>query len=352
MSAAETEPVTTRRLPVQTLLPAFYTVVVAGVVLLDAIDGPFRLLLIAPLVGFLPGYAILDSVFPALGLRGSRTDEAASRDARVPVELGARVAMAVGLSAVVVPLLFVGFALLGIAITTTSVTLGIAAVCLGGLLTGMVRRRGHPDGGGVRPLVGRWRAELADATVGAESRLDAVLTVVVLVVIVGSMTGFAFGLAAPERGVDYTEVALLDSNNETQTAGNYPETVLDGTPVDLTLTVANHEGRQTDYSVFVVLERVRTTNGAQQVLEREVLDRRATSVSDDATWVEPLRVQPGLLGENLRLSVYVLEGADREVSAVTDADHHLYVWIDVRPASTNGSTSSAASNRRTNAVPG
>lgn len=352
MSAAETERVGTRRGSPQTLVAALYTLIVTGLVLTNVINGPLRVLLIAPLVGFLPGYAILDSVFPVRTAGRSSIDEHSSSSSRTTIGWGARVAIAVGLSTVVVPLLFVGLAGLGLALSTTTITVALATVSIGGMLIGTIRRRGLPAAPSGSSPLGRWRAELADATFGAESRLDALLTVAVLAMILVAMTGFAFGLVAPERGDDYTEVALLDSQNDTLTAGNYPDTVLHGDPVTLTLTVENQEGRQVDYSVFVVLERVRTTDGELQVLERELLASAETTVMDDSTWVEPLRVQPGLLGENLRLSVYVLEGADGTVSAAADADHHLYVWIDVRTASTNVSTPSGSSSDMPNRVAG
>lgn len=321
-----------------------YSYVVSGLVLANVLGGPLRIVLAAPLLGFLPGYAVLDALFPTVDSGGSAGE---SRRLSDELSWSARVAIAVGLSIVLLPLLVVLLGTSGVALTTTPLTLTLLVVVTVGITIGSYRRIRHGTAEGYRVPTQQWRAELSAATIEAESRIDAALTVGLILVVVLAMTGFAYGLAAPDRGSSYTEVALLDQQGDELVAGNYPDTVTRGEPIDVTLTVENQEGVETEYTVLFVLERVRTAGDDADVLERERLDRRTVTVADGETLREQISVEPTMLGNDLRLSVLVVEGETPSVIDSSTADHHLYLWIDVSatPEPENENVGEPSSNR-------
>lgn len=327
-----------------------YSYVVGGLVLANVLDGPLRIVLAAPLLGFLPGYAVLDALFPTVD---SGCGAGERRRLSEGLSWGARVAVSVGLSIVLLPLLVVLLGTVGVALTTAPITLTLLVVVTVGITIGCYRRIRHGTADGYRVPTQRWRAELAAATTDADSRIDAALTIGLVLVVVLAMTGFAYGLAAPDRGESYTEVALLDQQGDELVAGNYPDTVTRGDPIDVTLTVENQEGVESVYTVLVVLERVRTTGDDADVLEREQLDRRMVTVADGDTLREQVSVEPTMLGDDLRLSVLVVEGDTPDTIDSSTADHHLYLWIDVSatPEPENENVGEPSSNRHSSYRP-
>ena len=310
------------------ILVLAYAIVVGGLVVAGVLHGPLRVVLTAPLLGFLPGYAVLDALFPT---RTPTTGVASGERGDDGLVWGVRAALAVGLSVVVVVILVVILGSLGVPLKTAPLTAALVLLVTAGIAVGSFRRLRRGAGEEYGFPTGRWRAEIRAATIDAQSGLDAALAIALAVTIVLAMTGFAFALAAPDRSANYSEVALLDAQGDELVAGNYPNAVTQGEPVDFTLTIENQEGAEQTYTVHVVLERVRTTDGAVQILERESLDRRTVTVSDGETARESLSVEPTMLGNDLRLNVLIFEGDAPEQVDPSTADHQLYLWLDVRP---------------------
>lgn len=326
------------------LLVLAYAIVVGGLVVANVVHGPLRVVLTAPLLGFLPGYAVLDALFPT---RAPSTGVESGDRGHEGLAWGARAALAVGLSVVVVVILVVILGSLGVPLTTAPLTAALVLLVTAGIAVGSFRRLRHGTGEESGFPTGRWRAEIRAATIDANSGLDAALAIALAVTIVLAMTGFAFALAAPDRGASYSEVALLDEQGDELVAGGYPETVAQGEPVNLTLTIENQEGVETTYTGHVVLERVRTTDDGAQVVERQSLDQRTVTVADGETARESLSVEPTMLGDDLRLSVLVVEGDSLERVDSSTADHYLYLWLDVQPSNESAALvgADAPSNR-------
>lgn len=325
-----------------------YAIVVGGLVVANVIHGPLRVILTAPLLGFLPGYAVLDALFPT---RAPTTGVESGDRSRDGLAWGERTALAVGLSVVVLIILVVLLGSLGVPLTTAPLTAALGLLVTAGIAVGSFRRLRHGTGEEYEFPTARWRAEIRAATVDASSGLDAALAIVLAITIVLAMTGFAFALAAPDRGANYSEVALLNEQGGELVAGGYPETVTQGEPVDLTLTIENQEGAETTYTVHVVLERVRTTDGAAQVVERESLDQRTVTVADGKTAREPLSVEPTMLGDDLRLSVLVVEGDASEQVTPSTADHQLYLWLDVRQSTKSADAAATDATSKRDSAP-
>lgn len=305
-----------------------YALVLGAVLLLGLVDGPLRVVVAAPFLGFLPGYAVLAALFPESD--GSDSPVLTTERLRRPgLAWFERCALAVPTTLAVLPVLALTLSFLRVPLETDAMLLALVGIVVLGTLVGLARRFARPADQRYALPLDRWRREARGAFLDTDSPLDAALNVALVVVIVLAMSGLAYGLAAPERGESYTEVAILEERNGTLVSGNYPETLVRGEPANVTLTVENQEGQEMDYTAVVVMERVRTTGDGLQVLERNELERVDLSVPDTETRAQQLSVTPRLLGNDLRLSVLVFHGDAPADPTVDAADEHLYLWVNV-----------------------
>jgi len=304
-----------------------YVFLGGGTLLLDGIHGPGRVLLAAPLFVFLPGYAILSALAPASdGVDHSVTSTTRLR--RRGLSWFERCTLSIAGSLALLPLVGVSMAAANVAYTTQNVLVVLLSVVVAGFAVGLVRRTGLPAETRYAPPVNRWRTEARGAFFDT-TRGDAALNVVLVIVVVAAMTGFAYGLAAPPRDESYTEAAILNDDNGSLVTGNYTQTVRQGQPFDFILSVENEEGIAENYTAVVVLERVRDTGDGLVVLERNELARTSDAVADGETWREPMSVTPQLLGRNLRLDVLIYRGDAPATATRRTADQHLTLWVTV-----------------------
>lgn len=321
-----------RESPVDTPIVVAYTGLASLVLALGVADGPIRILLAAPLVGFLPGYALLSALFP-----GEPPTESGLAIGRVRETDGlgwfVRCSLALPATIALLPLVAIGLAAAGVGFSTWSVVATLAAIIVVLMGVGTLRRRRLRTPHRYDVPLSRWRKELnpgpdADSTGG---RFDAAGRVFLALVVVVAVAALGVGLAMPVDGESYTEAGLLTPTESGAVAGEYPETVPAGEELDLIVTLENHLGSDTRYEAVVVLDRVRVSNDGQDVtvLERAELTRFDQTVADGTTAERPVTVAPEMIGTDLRLSVFVYEGAAPESPSVESADEHLYIWFDV-----------------------
>jgi uncharacterized membrane protein len=308
-----------------------YALSAGFLVLAGFVDGPVRVLLAGPLLFFLPGYAVVSALFPAEPPDSDRDGAVltASVLRRPGVEWVERVALSVAVSVVVLVLLAVVLSLVGSSFAAAPlVTVVVAVTAIGALVAGGRRARVAPSDRVTVP-VDRWHGEARAATVDADSGVDAVLNVALALAVVVAVAALAVGLAAPQSGESYTEVALLTESDGELIAGDYPTEMTAGEPASFTLAVENQEGTATDYTAVVVLQRVQTDGESVTVLERNELSRESLSVEDGERVERQVSVTPELLGDDLRLRVLVYAGEPPANPTGETATEHLTLWVDV-----------------------
>jgi uncharacterized membrane protein len=321
-----------------------YVLVVGTSIVTGVVDGPLRVLLAAPFVTFLPGYALVAVLFPARdpGEQSTVTRHSQPTPHVRGVSWLERVALSVGGTVALIPLVALAMSWLGVPFDTTPVVAALLLLTGVGILTGALRRLRLPEAARFALPTDRWYDELRGATVDSDHGTDAVLNVVLALLVVASVGALAFSLAAPQTGESYTEAALLADDGGQLVAGNYSTDLTQGEEAEFTLTVENQEGSETNYTAVAVLERVETDNGSVTVLERSELDRASLSVPDNETAEQALTVSPEMLGEDMRLNVLVYEGEPPAQVTPETADNHLFVWVDVTESSADTAAASAA----------
>ena len=324
-----------------------YVVVAVPLLLSGVVAGPLRVVLGAPLVALLPGYALLAVLFPGRRLveDGDGVDRAAALRSR-GVSWPERLALSVGATLALVPLLAIVLSVARIPLTPVPIVVGLAFATVLATAVGALRRWQLPPDERVAVPVDRWHREVR-AGLGAGG-LDAALNVALALAVVAALAGVGYALAAPPQGESYTDMALLTPQGDALVAGNYTTEFVSGERADLTVTVENQEGTQTTYTLVGVLERVRVDNGTATVLERQRLSRQRLTVADGATARRDQVVAPTMLGDRLRLSYYLYVGDAPQRVGPSTADEHLFLWVTVHPpGAASGSTTTQTTAQTT-----
>jgi uncharacterized membrane protein len=311
------------------LAVAGYAALASLLILAGAVDGPLRVLLAAPLLGFCPGYAVVSAALP--------------RTTPLPWSDGPGTRWlhrgALGLATSLVVLVLAGVALSPTGFSASTLVGTVLAITAVGCLAGTLGRLRAPPI--TRPTlpIDRLVTDARDATIRAP-RADAALNVALAVAVVVGTGTLAVGLAAPDRGEDYSQVALVTEDGERTPLGN--DTYARGEAAAVTLEVENQDNADQSYTAVVVLERFADPpDGAETatippMLERAVLTRTTLSIPDGETRTRRIAFSPTLLGDDLRLSVYVYVGDAPQTPSAGSADYHLYRWIDVTDGAGDG----------------
>lgn len=300
----------------------------AGVLVLPA-GSPIRVALGLPLLFFLPGYALLAVCFPG------RHDESGRRVSssgpagvtrRGTVTLPERLALSVGLSVALVPV--VGLVLVAAPVATTPAV--IAAALTAVVVVGMARRLLSPARNRYRAPVRGGVSTMVEFVVAPDSVRTRVLNVAVLVVAVLAVVALAGALVSPPQDEAYTDVALVtEDGSGDYVAGGYPDQLAPGESAELVLAVENEEGERTDYTVVVVLERVDGDGNSASAATVDELNRFEVGVDDGVRAYVEHEVTPTATGENLRINYLLYRGEAPPDPNTETAYRHVHVWVDV-----------------------
>ncbi len=273
----------------------FVLIIITLLALPGVAFGPavIRVVLVFPLILFLPGYALLSALFPKhsklCGLE--------------------RVVLSFGLSIAIVPLIGLilnytplGITLLPILISTTILILVSSAVAL-------YRQRKLPAGEcfsvtiNIRPTnwqrMGKW-----------DKILSASLVLATL-----SLAGYLiYFTATPNQGERFTEFYILNAEGK---AENYPRQVVLGESVELTVGIVNREYVDTSYRVTIRTNGLKNAEMVTGVLaNKERREEKIGFVPQDA-------------GEGQKVELWLYK--NNESRPYNDSSIHFY--LDVTDAS-------------------
>lgn len=322
------ERLTRPAIPLDLVAVVGYVVVAAVLLFHPSVYGtPLAVALGLPLLLFAPGYALVSLLFP-----GSTPDDAAERSlARVRergLGGGERVALGVGISIALVPPLGVALTVAW-TIDPVPVLLSVSALTVTFAVGATIRRLRRPaDRRFVVPLES-WLTDARDAV--DAGRTDAVLNVGLAAAVVLAFAAVGFSVAVSGPGQQYTDVSLLTQNETGElVAEDYPSAFTTGESRPVVLSLQNHEGERTSYTVVVELQRVRqASDGSANVVQDRELARFTPSVDAGETWRTRHDVTPTTTGEDLRLTYLVYRGEPPENPATSNAYEHVHVWVDV-----------------------
>ena len=233
-------------------------------------SGPVRFALALLLVLFIPGYTITATVFPR----------------KAEMDWIERIAMSIGLSLAIVPLLGVILASTPSGVRIEGVVGSLLLVTLGLSVIAYEQRMALPPEDrlslSIDIEVPRW---------GDLPTMDRALALGVAAALVLGAGGIAYAIANPPPSIGFTEFYMLDRNGGID-PNAYPSQLNASQEGNVTLGIANHEQRDMTYTVQVRLVSVRyvynATTKRNDTLDNGSVDWSTFSVnlSNGGRWEE------------------------------------------------------------------
>jgi len=249
--------------------------------------GPARIGLSLAFVLFLPGYVLVAALYPRKG----------------DLELVERLALSLGLSIAVVPLISLGlnYSPWGIRLNPTLAFVTLFIVLAAGVA--MCRRLTLPsdEAMGIPPNLAlpKWsRVRLADR----------LLWPLLVLALVGLGVGTYFLARSSTGSEELTQFYVLGPSGK---AEEYPRTVDVGDKFTLILGVVNHEGEEASYQVQATMA------------GRLVVSLDSLQLANNEKWESPVVLTPTQPGSNLKVE-FVLYKGDSGVPYRT-----LHLWLNV-----------------------
>ena len=239
-----------------------YTLGMAGILLVVGVGNLAAILLVL----FVPGYVLVAALFPS----------------HKEIDWIERIALGMGLSIAIVPLLGLALNFTPLGIRFAPIIAFIAAFTGGVGVLAYWRRL-------TLPVENRlWlTVDLSLPNWRQESLLDKALTVALAASIVVAAAVLAYVIATPRPGEQFTVFYLLDCNG---TASDYPTRLNVSEPGCVLIGVENHEFARVNYTVRVDLVggQIMSVSGRLQFVElnRTYWDWSNRSLNDDQNWTQ------------------------------------------------------------------
>ncbi|HTX44109.1 MAG TPA: DUF1616 domain-containing protein, partial [Methanocella sp.] len=249
------------------------------------------------MVLFIPGYALIAALFPG----------------KKDIDGIERAALSFGLSIAVSPLIG-----LGLNYTPWGIRLDPIVVCLTiftliCVLIANKRRHGLPAEERFRvDFAGIYRQLKGEVLGEDRTRLDKVLTVILIASILLSVATLAYVVAVPKQGEKFTEFYILGPEGK---ADAYPTRFNLGDSKPVIVGIVNHEYRNVTYDLVVALNDTARVTGLHS--EQVVL-------ADNQTWEKPIDLVPDRPGTNMEMEFLLY--ADGNMTAPYRECH---LWVNV-----------------------
>ncbi len=325
-----------RRIPADIVATVTLTVLASTVVLVPVLGETILAALFAvPLLLFLPGYAFVSAIFPERGERPIRDApspaEERSSGARHDRSLDGleRVVLSLGFSVVIVATLGLVHSYLPWGLRSVPIVLSIVA-CTTIAAAGATHRRWNLSPEARFRVSHREWFEATRATIlEPGSRSDVLLNILLVLSVLLAVSSVAYAFAVPQS--QFSEFYLLvEDEDGNLTAANYPEQLVEGEPVELTVGVENHEHDSIEYTVVVLVEEVESDDGEPTVSDRHEVTTYETGMLDHGeTWRHDHEVASPITGDDLRLTYLLYKDEPPDDPSPDTAYQKLHVWVDV-----------------------
>ncbi|MCK4678981.1 MAG: DUF1616 domain-containing protein [Bacteroidales bacterium] len=254
-----------------------------------------RTVLGLPIVLFFPGYALIAALFP-------RKDDLDGIE---------RVALSFGLSIAVVPLLGLGLnytpwgiRLIPILITLVIFTLGMCVITI-------YRRSELPEEEAFSvPFAALYASLSEEIFTSPQSRLDKMLTVILVISILVSVIMLVYVVVTPKQGEKFTEFYILGPGGM---ADDYPTELNISDNKMVIVGIVNHEYDVVSYSLELVLDNELLAQYQETIM-----------LSHNETWERNVTFTPDKAGEDMKLQFLLYKEYN-----YTAPYRDLHLWINV-----------------------
>lgn len=269
-------------LPLINILAALLIIVIALIP-----SNVLRIILGLPFVFFFPGYALISALYPS----------------KKSLSTFARIALSFGFSLVVTALvgLILNYTPFGIRLYPILVTLFIFNLIMSGIY--WLRQKNMPEADKIS-------ISFNLAPQGGPFSTSRVLSIILVVVILGTLGTLSYVIATPKIGEKYTEFYILGTDGK---ATDYPKNLSPGQEGKVIAGIVNREQQTMSYRVEVRIDNLKESELAPITLEPE------------AKWEAPVSFKPDKVGENQKVDFLLFKAGENAPYM-----EPLHIWVNVK----------------------
>jgi uncharacterized membrane protein len=257
--------------PDVTIVYLWIFLAIVGVYVPILSESPLRVAFVLSLLLFAPGYLLVAALSPAKGdLAGIE-----------------RVALSLGLSIAIVPMMGLALNYMPWGIRLDPIAVSLVVFCLAIGLVAHLRRCELPEESRflvpVSPFLAAAKKEVSGSSA---SRFDRALSIVLVAAVLVAVATTVFIVVVPREGEKFTEFYILGPKGK---AADYPTEFMAGTPQTVILGIGNHEYREITYTVetFAIESRFDNATNRSTVVSATLLDRFSVTVPHNQTVEQP-----------------------------------------------------------------
>ena len=239
-------------------------------------------ILILPGILFLPGYCLIAALFP--------------QDS--DIDLTERIALSIGLSIAIIPLIGLGLNFTPFGIRLDSILISLTTFTLVTIWVAHYRRALLPFEKRFKfPFVAIARTLQNAIFPKGDNRVDQLLTVVITLAILAAVLTTVYMIAVPKEGERFTEFFILGEN---KSAANYPDLIIVGQNYPMFIGVGNHEYRDINYTIETWIMRAEFDNvtNTSTLLVMDPGERLVIPLAHNETMVIPYNLYVKKTGYN------------------------------------------------------
>jgi uncharacterized membrane protein len=257
-----------------------------GVILLFP-QNPLRIVLGIPFVLFFPGYVLINALVPA-------------KESMSGIE---RLALSFGLSIAMVILVGLGLNYTPFGIKLTPIMFSIAGVMLILSVIAWIREKRLP-------VENRFSLSInwSTSSFWSGSPIDKTLSIILVLVIIGSIGAVAYTIAKPKPGEEFAEFYILGANGK---AADYPSTITVNEKTTVTGGIVNNFRNPASFHIEV------TIDGANKY------EIGPIELAPKAKWENEIGFTPDSVGTNRKVEFLLYKDNN------SDAVESLHLWVDV-----------------------
>lgn len=314
-------------------------------------DTPFRVIFGLFFVLFLPGYTLIAVLFPEAresSIYDEKYDDKNSVDTSSAKTIAnndtdpyfkpgrdkgidgiERIALSFGLSIAIVSLVGLGLNLTQGKIQLGPLLMSLSLFTIGCAIGATIRRWKLPPDERFSVPYNVWYNAIQEKLTKPETRIDAALSVLLVVSILLAVGSVGYAVVIPHQGEQFTEFYLLAEDEGELVADNYPTEMKIGESAELILGISNQEQKLVEYTVVVQVQQVEFSNNETEILHQRELDRFQTTLTHNETWHREHEITPTMGERNIRVQYLLFRGETPDEESKETSYRDLHLWINV-----------------------
>lgn len=329
-------------LPADLAAVVLHTLATVGALFVPVVsETPLRSIVGLSFVVFAPGYAVVSVLFPERYRSTEPAGDTSTAEtggvllARFRGSAGIdqveRVALAFGTSMALVPLVGIALGVTPRGIQLLPIVWALGGVTLVGVVIATFRRLALPEDRRFSVPYRRWVDTAWNRVFGADTRVDALLTIALAASVLLTVGSVTYAVATPPDGEQFSDFYVLteDASGEL-VAGDYPVELVVGEPEPMIVGIENHEGASTEYTIIVEIQEVTRLEGNRvRVDDRQRVTTFEPTVDSGETWRDEHDLVSTMTGRELRVSYLLYVDEPPAEPTAENADESLQLWVDV-----------------------